>query len=73
MVHGMDASQSVAAGVDEFELAGIEAAECETISCARVANAPAAPECRLSQIVRLEGDENLLVVGVVTGVHVHDD
>jgi len=66
-------SKSVAAGVDEFELACLEAVECETIGCARVAGAPAALECRLSQIVRIEGQENLVVFGTVTGVHLRDD
>lgn len=59
--------------VDEFELAGIERAECETIACARVAAAPANLECRMTQIVRLEGADNFLVLGEVTGVHMRDD
>ncbi|APX89354.1 flavin reductase [Brevirhabdus pacifica] len=61
-----------AAGVDEFELAGLEKAPCETIPCHRVAAAPAALECRLTQIVRLEGAANYLVLGEVTGVHIDD-
>ncbi|MGC9370282.1 MAG: flavin reductase family protein [Paracoccaceae bacterium] len=59
--------------VDEFELAGIERADCETIACARVAAAPASLECRVTQIVRLEGENNHLVLGEVTGVHMRDD
>jgi flavin reductase (DIM6/NTAB) family NADH-FMN oxidoreductase RutF len=59
--------------VDEFELAGIARAECETIACARVAAAPANLECRMTQIVRLEGADNFLVLGEVTGVHMRDD
>jgi flavin reductase (DIM6/NTAB) family NADH-FMN oxidoreductase RutF len=59
--------------VDEFELAGIARAECETIACARVAGAPANLECRMTQIVRLEGADNFLVLGEVTGVHMRDD
>ena len=66
-------SGSHAAGVDEFEQAGIKNAPCETIDCARVADAPAALECRLSQIIRLEGAENYMVLGQVTGIHMRDD
>jgi flavin reductase (DIM6/NTAB) family NADH-FMN oxidoreductase RutF len=40
---------------DEFDLAGIERAECETILCSRVAGAPASLECRMTQIVKFEG------------------
>ena len=58
---------------DEFELAGVERAECETIACSRVAGAPASMECRLSQIVELAGDRNYLVIGEVTGIHLRDD
>lgn len=59
--------------VDEFAHAGIAAAQCETIDCARVAGAPAALECRLTRIVRLAGKANSLVLGEVTGIHLRDD
>ena len=59
--------------VDEFELAGIEKAGCETIDCPRVALAPATLECRVTQIVTLEGKANFAVFGEVTGVHMRDD
>jgi len=58
---------------DEFELSGAEKGECGVIDCPRVANAPASLECRLSQIVPLEGDHNFLVLGEVVGVHLRDD
>ena len=58
---------------DEFALAGIARAECETIACSRVAHAPASLECRLTQIVPLEGESNFAVFGEVTGVHMRDD
>ena len=61
------------AGTDEFATAGIAKAECETIPCPRVADAPAALECRLTRIVRLPGAANLVVFGEVTGVHMRDD
>ncbi|MEQ8895763.1 MAG: flavin reductase family protein [Roseovarius sp.] len=59
--------------VDEFELAGIERTECETIPCSRVANAPASLECKLTQIVKLPGEANFTVFGEVTGIHMRDD
>lgn len=59
--------------VDEFTRAGLERTECETIPCARVTAAPAALECRLTQIVPLLGKANFLVLGEVTGVHIRDD
>jgi len=59
--------------VDEFTLAGIDRAECDTIACSRVAGAPANLECRLTQIVTLPGEANVAVFGEVTGVHMRDD
>jgi flavin reductase (DIM6/NTAB) family NADH-FMN oxidoreductase RutF len=61
------------AGTDEFALAGAAKAECETIDCPRVADAPASLECRVTQIVRLPGKTNLVVFGEVTGVHLRPD
>ncbi|MBF9049284.1 flavin reductase family protein [Roseobacter sp. HKCCD9010] len=58
---------------DEFALAGIARAECETIACSRVANAPANLECKLTQIVQLPGAANFVVFGEVTGVHLRED
>jgi len=61
------------AGKDEFELAGLEKAECETIDCQRVAAAPAALECKVVEIVKLPGAANFVTFGEVTGVHLRDD
>jgi flavin reductase (DIM6/NTAB) family NADH-FMN oxidoreductase RutF len=58
---------------DEFALAGLERADCETIPCSRVSGAPAALECRLTRIVQLEGAANFAVFGEVVGVHMRDD
>lgn len=70
----MNASSAILPlGVDEFVHAGVPKAECTTIDCPRVADAPASLECRVSQIVGLEGQDNYLVLGVVTGVHIRDD
>ncbi len=59
--------------VDEFSHAGIDRVECDTVACSRVAQAPANLECKLTQIVTLEGETNFLVLGEVTGVHLRDD
>ncbi|WP_282096309.1 flavin reductase family protein [Epibacterium ulvae] len=59
--------------VDEFAHAGIELANCSNIDCARVAQAPAALECKLTQVVSLPGAHNRVVFGEVIGVHLRDD
>lgn len=59
--------------VDEFSDAGIDRAECKTIECSFVARAAAALECRMTQIVKIEGESNFVVFGEVTGVHLRDD
>ena len=72
--HQMNAtSASLPRGVDEFGHAGIEKSDCTTIDCPRVTLSPATLECRLQQIVTLEGGEDFLVIGTVTGVHIRDE
>ncbi len=66
-------SQALDKEVDEFAHAGIDIAECATINCPRVAGAPAALECRLTQIIDLPGAVNRLVLGEVTGIHIRDN
>ncbi|HWL55398.1 MAG TPA: flavin reductase family protein [Paracoccus sp. (in: a-proteobacteria)] len=66
-------SAALPAGTSEFEAAGIEAAECETIDCPRVKGAAAALECRMTRIIRLAGAHNVMVLGVVTGIHLRED
>ncbi len=66
-------SATLPRGVDEFTHAGIEKAECSEIACARVGSAPAAMECRMTQIIQLEGANNFVVLGEVIGIHMRDD
>ncbi len=74
MLEAMNVSSGIYdKGADEFILAGLEKVRCETIDCHRVADAPAALECRLTQIVDLPGMANKVVFGEVTGVHLRDD
>ena len=66
-------SKSLPGDRSEFDHAGLERVECETIACARVKGAPAALECRMTQIVTLEGADNRLCIGTVTGIHLSDE
>ncbi|MDI3336462.1 flavin reductase family protein [Defluviimonas aestuarii] len=58
---------------DEFAFAGVPKAECITIPCPYVATAPATFECKLTEIINLRGQNNFLILGMVTGVHLRDD
>jgi flavin reductase (DIM6/NTAB) family NADH-FMN oxidoreductase RutF len=72
--HDMNATSArLPAGTDEFTHAAVPKAECQQIDCPRVADAPAALECRLWQVIDLPGRDNLLVIGEVIGVHLRDD
>lgn len=74
MIDQMNASsEAFPPGTDEFVMAGVEKAACQTIDCPRVANAPATLECKLTQIVDLLGRNNFLILGEVTGIHLRDD
>lgn len=68
-----ETSAALPRGVDEFLATGVAKAECVTIPCPRVADAPATLECRVVQVITLPGPDNLLVLGEVTGVHLRDD
>jgi flavin reductase (DIM6/NTAB) family NADH-FMN oxidoreductase RutF len=66
-------SAPFAPGVDEFAKAGVTLSECQTITCPRASDAPATLECRMTQIIDLKGQNNFLILGQVTGVHLRDD
>ncbi len=59
--------------ISEFEVLGLEMAECETIACPRLAHAPAALECRLTRTIDLEGEHNVLILARVEAIHLRDD
>jgi len=65
-------SAGVAAGIDEFETSGLAPVPCETIDCMRIQNAPASMECRMTNIIKLEGDANFIVTGTLIGIHMRD-
>lgn len=60
------------ADLDEFERAGLTKAPSRVVAAPRVAEAPAALECRAWRIIRLPGETNVLVLGEVVGVHIDD-
>ena len=66
-------SQGFPAGTDEFAAAHVTKAACKAIACSRVALAPAALECKLTQVIKAKGDSNYVVFGEVVGVHIRDD
>ncbi len=62
-------------GVNEMERAGLAAAPCRLVRPPRVAEAPAALECKLLQVVPLRDLDgkltaNTLLLGQVVGVHI---
>lgn len=69
-------SANVPPHVDEFKLAGLTAAPCRLIKCARVGESPVVLECRHFKTMDLPDDEgqvqDYLVVGRVIGVHIDD-
>lgn len=78
LIDPMNASSApLPAGVSEFDAAGLTAgltaAACEVIDCPRVAEAPASIECRMTQIIALEGAANFLCIGTAVGVHIRPD
>ena len=66
-------SESLPPEVDEFAHAGAAKADCTVIDCPRVADAPASLECRVTEILRLKGEDNWAVFGEVVGVHIRPD
>ena len=57
---------------DEFVLAGLTPAPSRQVAPPRVAEAPAALECRVWRILDLPGKANHLVIAEVVGVHIDD-
>lgn len=71
-------SAMVGPEVDEFDLAGVARAPCRIVRAPRVAESPAALECKVLQIMNLHDLEGRatrvhLVLGQVVGVHINAD
>ena len=63
--------------VDEFEWAGLTPLDSTWVDCPRVAESPVGFECRVSQIIQLQGADGVavptwLVMGEVVGVHIDE-
>ncbi|MDO9361146.1 MAG: flavin reductase family protein [Polaromonas sp.] len=66
---------AVAPEVNEFELAGLTTVASRNIAVPRVAESPVSFECRLTQVLQLQGADGApvqtwLVLGEVVGVHI---
>jgi len=62
---------------DEFAASGLTAVPCKNIPVMRVAEAPVAIECKLSQIITLTPSsglpcENRIAIGEVVGIHIDE-
>jgi flavin reductase (DIM6/NTAB) family NADH-FMN oxidoreductase RutF len=78
LAEAMNAScAAVAPEVDEFVLAGLTATPSRLVGPPRVAESPVAFECKVTQIIQLQGISGetvptWLVLGEVVGVHIAD-
>ena len=70
-------SASLSRGKNEFELAGLEMADCVLVKAPRVAASPCSLECKVTEIFRLKDMHgakmgNILTIGQVVGVHLDE-
>jgi flavin reductase (DIM6/NTAB) family NADH-FMN oxidoreductase RutF len=65
-------SAPVAPSVDEFQLAGLKPAASHYVKPPRVAESPAAFECRVWRTLPLPGDGYTVVFGHVVGIYIDD-
>jgi flavin reductase (DIM6/NTAB) family NADH-FMN oxidoreductase RutF len=71
--HAMNASSApLPPDVDEFAHAALTPAPSRVVVPPRVAEAPAALECRLWRIVDLPGESNHLTIAEVVGIHIDE-
>ena len=63
-------------GESEFAAASLEMANCESVLVPRVAESPAALECKLWKVIELpkpdNADPSIMVVGTITGIYIDD-
>lgn len=60
-------------GINEFEKAGLAIAPCIDVKPPRVATAPVALECKVTQIIPVEDSTNIMVLGRVVRFHIRED
>ncbi len=76
--HPMNATSApLPRGENEFVHAGLTMAECQLVAAPRVAESPAALECKVVEIVEIRKTSGglsgaVLVIGEVVGVHIDD-
>ncbi len=59
--------------VDEFQIAGLKTITSHDIRPLRLADAPVAMECKLTQLVPVEGATNVMILGRVLRFHIHTE
>jgi flavin reductase (DIM6/NTAB) family NADH-FMN oxidoreductase RutF len=67
-----ETSATLPRGASEFEHAGLELAASRLVAPPRVAAAPVAFECKVTQVVELVGGTNIVTFGQVVGVHLDE-
>jgi flavin reductase (DIM6/NTAB) family NADH-FMN oxidoreductase RutF len=60
-------------GISEFEQAGLKTVASVDVQPLRLVDAPVAMECKVTQIVPVEGATNVMVLGRVVRFHVRED
>ncbi|WP_430683002.1 flavin reductase family protein [Leptolyngbya sp. AN02str] len=60
-------------GTSEFEAVQVEAASSVDVAPPRVAQAPVAMECKVTQIIPVEGATNVMVLGRVVRFHIQEE
>ncbi len=60
-------------GVSEFDIAALETIPSIDVRPPRAARAPVAMECRVTQIIPVEGATNVMVLGRVLRFHIRED
>lgn len=58
---------------DEFEVANLKAVASVDVRPMRIADVPVAMECKVTQVVPVEGSTSVMVLGQVLRFHVHPD
>lgn len=57
---------------NEMELANLPSVPCIDVRPPRIASAPVAMECKVTQIIPVEGATNVMVLGQVLRFHIHE-
>ena len=73
LLHQMNLSSGVySEEINEFELANLKTGKSKLIKPPFVLHSPASLECKLFKFEILPGKHNILVIGLVIGIHIND-